>query len=370
MSLPKLDPIPIPAPIWLMKFLSYVTLALHFAAVMILVGSLILVIWHNVSGRSKKDADRINAANVLARRLPTIMTWVINLGVPPLLFAQVLYGRAIYSSSVLIGVMWLSVIFQVILCYGMLYKTQGWLEQNKAAWIPASVALLLALGIGQVYAMNMTLMLRPEVWQEMYAKSPMGLQGYKGDPTTTPRWLFVMSGGLVFGGIWALTHSNMAHLTDAVKKILAKSGGMMAGLGVVLQLVCAFLVYSAQPEVVKSGMAGNLFYTIGGGLTVVGILGGGLLALMQGLKGKASFWGSVLAALLVFLGNAGAVIYRDGIRDVTLAPKGLNVWERTEASNWTVIGAFLLLFVIMLFVIFWLLKVMKSADAPQEQVAL
>ncbi len=28
------------------------------------------------------------------------MTYVINLGVPPLLFAQVLYGRAIYTSSV------------------------------------------------------------------------------------------------------------------------------------------------------------------------------------------------------------------------------------------------------------------------------
>ena len=36
-------------------------------------------------------------------RLTVVMTFVINLGVPPLLFAQVLYGRALYTSSVLIG---------------------------------------------------------------------------------------------------------------------------------------------------------------------------------------------------------------------------------------------------------------------------
>jgi len=32
-----------------------------------------------------------------------VMTFVINLAVPPLLFAQVLYGRALYTSSVLIA---------------------------------------------------------------------------------------------------------------------------------------------------------------------------------------------------------------------------------------------------------------------------
>ena len=46
-------------------------------------------------------------ARALARRLTVVMTFVINLAVPPLLFAQVLYGRALYTSSVLIGLYWI-----------------------------------------------------------------------------------------------------------------------------------------------------------------------------------------------------------------------------------------------------------------------
>ena len=44
-------------------------------------------------------------ARALARRLTVVMTYVINLGVPPLLFAQVLYGRALYTSSIDRGVL-------------------------------------------------------------------------------------------------------------------------------------------------------------------------------------------------------------------------------------------------------------------------
>jgi hypothetical protein len=47
---------------------------------------------------------------MMARRLPIVMTYVINLGVPPLLFTQVLYGQALYTSSVLIGLWLISVI--------------------------------------------------------------------------------------------------------------------------------------------------------------------------------------------------------------------------------------------------------------------
>ena len=42
-------------------------------------------------------AHSLVTARALARRLTVVMTFVINLGVPPLLFAQVLYGRALYT---------------------------------------------------------------------------------------------------------------------------------------------------------------------------------------------------------------------------------------------------------------------------------
>ena len=95
-----------PAPIWLFKLLHIVTLALHFVAVEMLLGGLLLA----VLSASSAARPSLVAARALARRLTVVMTYVINLGVPPLLFAQVLYGRALYTSSVLIGVYWISII--------------------------------------------------------------------------------------------------------------------------------------------------------------------------------------------------------------------------------------------------------------------
>ena len=98
---PAVDPIPLPAPVWLLKLLHIVTLSLHFVAVEMLLGGLLLAILLSLFGKS---AHSHVTARALARRLTVVMTFVINLAVPPLLFAQVLYGRALYTSSVLIGV--------------------------------------------------------------------------------------------------------------------------------------------------------------------------------------------------------------------------------------------------------------------------
>jgi predicted permease len=58
------------------------------------------------------------------------MTFVINLAVPPLLFAQVLYGRALYTSSVLIGLYWISIIGLLMLAYWLLYRSPRGLRQG------------------------------------------------------------------------------------------------------------------------------------------------------------------------------------------------------------------------------------------------
>ncbi len=113
------DPIPLPAPVWLLKLLHVVTLALHFVAVEMLLGGLLVAVVLSLF-RSSPHAGV--AARALARRLTVVMTFVINLGVPPLLFAQVLYGRALYTSSVLIGLYWIAIIPVLMLTYWLLYR--------------------------------------------------------------------------------------------------------------------------------------------------------------------------------------------------------------------------------------------------------
>src|SRR6201998_201555 len=111
-SFPVVDPIPLPAPIWLIKLLHIVTLGLHFVAVEMLLGGLLFAV---VLSLFRNSPHASVTARALARRMTVVMTYVINLGVPPLLFAQVLYGRAIYTSSVMIGARWIAVIPALIL---------------------------------------------------------------------------------------------------------------------------------------------------------------------------------------------------------------------------------------------------------------
>ena len=132
---PAVDPIPLPAPVWLFKALHILTLALHFISVELLLGGLLVAVWLNFYGsRRRHDAAamlRLDAAAALARRLPIVMTYVINLGVPPLLFAQVLYGQALYTSSVLIGFYWIAVVFLLMACYWVIYRFAAGTESGR-----------------------------------------------------------------------------------------------------------------------------------------------------------------------------------------------------------------------------------------------
>jgi hypothetical protein len=366
---PTADPIPLPAPVWLMKLLSLVTLGLHFTAVMMLVGSLILVIALNFRGHMARRADLVSASWTLSKRHPVIMTYVINLGVPPLLFLQVLYGRQIYSSSILIAVAWISVIAMLIVSYWLLYKVNARMEASRPAWGLALLSLIIVMAIGKVYAMNMTLMLRPEVWRDMYAQSPRGLQMVTGDPTVAPRFWFVMLGGPLVGGLWAALLSNMTYLSDSVRTILRRVGGWSAVIGAAGMLVSGYTVMANQPEGVRQSIAAAPLYQGSLIACIVAVALSGLLGLIQGVRASSTLVGT-LGWVISFVAATTAGIVRDGIRDFTLKPKGFDVYDVQVYPNWSVLIAFLLLFVLMLGIIYWLLQVMRQATPPTEEVVL
>jgi len=138
---------------------AYRYLALHFVAVEMLLGGLLLAVLLSLY---RGSPESLVAARALARRLTVVMTFVINLGVPPLLFAQVLYGRALYTSSVLIGLYWISIIAILTFTYWLLYQFTARLDAGKSAWWVGLSAWLLAGFIARLLSSNMTLMLRPE----------------------------------------------------------------------------------------------------------------------------------------------------------------------------------------------------------------
>jgi hypothetical protein len=318
-------------------------------------------------------------ARALARRLTVLMTFVINLAVPPLLFSQVLYGRALYTSSVLIGVYWISIIGLLMAIYWLLYRFTARLEAGKSAWWVGLSAWLLAGTIARLLSSNMTLMLRPEAWRNMYSASAMGAYLPTGDPTLTPRWLLMLAGGLFIGGLWMIYLAGRKTFTPEESQFVTKlAGKVAAGFGLVY-LAAGLWAASVQPAVVKSMLvtppAGYEFYKYFGfagygwialvavAVLVAAIAGFGRLS--TGLLGVFS-WASVLLAVLI---EIAFTVYRDGIRDLTLLSKGYNVWDRAVETNWWVVGLFLVLFVAGLGVIGWLISVVARARKTMEGAA-
>jgi hypothetical protein len=366
-QIPAVDPIPLPAPVWLFKLLHLVTFALHLTAVDLLLGGIAIGLGLHLAGRMRKSAAMTQSSGLLAHRLPVLMAYVINLGVPPLLFAQVLYGRALYTSSVLIGTYWISVIFLLMACYYALYVASRRAETRKG-WGSAGIAsLILALAIAFIYSNNMTLMLRPQVWSSMYHASPMGLQLNSSDPTLMPRWLFFVSGAFPVAGAALMLIALKTDLDDSTRTFLRRFGGVMIAAMVVVQAAFGQQALAMQPAgVVGKVMSDALYrpFAYGWVGTAALLLAFGLLTLISGRLAAVVATGS---ALLAFLNVACEVLVRDGIRDYTLRAAGFEVWDRTVVSNWSVVVIFLVLFVGALGAIGYLAWVVSKMRRVEEK---
>lgn len=370
---PAVDPIPLPAPVWLFKLLHIVTLSLHFVAVELLLGGLLIAVVLSLFRGSPQASVTTRA---IARRLTIVMTYVINLGVPPLLFSQVLYGRALYTSSVLVGLYWIAVVFLLMAVYGCLYKFSYRLEAGKSGWHIGLLAWLLAGSVARILSTNMTLMLRPEDWHSLYGASAAGAYLPTGDPTTEPRWLMMLAGGLFLSGLWLLYLAARKTFTADEQKFVARLGGLVAAVCGLIYLVAGLWANAVQPGVVHALLAtppaGYEFYksyALAGTLWLALVALAIALGLVAALARIAAGWMAWTATLLAVLIEVSLVVYRDAVRDLTLLSKGYDVWNRVVVTNWGVVILFLLVFVAGLGAIGWLVSVAARARKTMEGAA-
>jgi hypothetical protein len=341
---PTVDPIPLPAPVWLFKLLHIVTLMLHFTAVQILLGGMLLAIVWNIF--AKEDSAAREASNTIIKKIPTVMTYVINFGVPPLLFAQVLYGRALYTSSVLIGFYWFSVVLVLTAAYFLLYRAADRAVENKSWWIYGILSFAGISYIAKIFSMNMTLMLAPEDWKSLYEASGGLGNVLKIEPTMIPRFLFMFVGSLGLAGASLAVIGAYEKSSERTSDFLRNWGSLMAIVFGVVQAILGVWVYGAQTEGVRTALFENPLYAIGvyawGALVLLSVLIAVLVRFGGRLRAKF-FSAAALAASI--LTTAMVVLVRDGIRDLTLLSKGYDVWNRAVVSNWSVVLLFLALFV-------------------------
>jgi hypothetical protein len=200
----------------------------------------------------------------------------------------------------------------------------------------------------------------------------MGAYLPTGDPTLTPRWLLMMAGGLFIGGLWLVYLAGRSTFTAEEKKFVAGVGGKVAALFGVVYLAAGVWAASVQPEVVKVGLAHHWLYRFAGfagygwlALVAVAVL----LGAVAGFGKIAAGWIGWVGALLALLVEIMFVVYRDGVRDLTLLSKGYDVWDRVVVTNWSVVGLFLVLFVAGLGAIGWLISVVARAEKTMEGAA-
>jgi hypothetical protein len=149
-----------------------------------------------IRGRNPLHPFSRRLAAELARMLPTLLALTITLGVAVLLFVQVLYGNLLYTSSILIGVFWLSVLALVMAAYYGYYYFEAKHGATSGAIAAASIAVVCLLSVAFIFSNNMTLVLTPARWLAMYRAHPDGVNLNLAERTLLPRYLHMLVGAV------------------------------------------------------------------------------------------------------------------------------------------------------------------------------
>ncbi len=189
----------LPAPWWFFSTLSILTFTLHIILANILLGGGMIALWSHL--RAAPSTHDHEMQRVLGRKLPLIMAFAINFGVPPLLFLQVMYGQFIYVSSVLMAIPFLSIFVLLILAYYGLYLYRYKFDQLGGArgWVIGISALLMAV-VGFFYVNSLLLMIDPGAWPA-YFQEAGGKIFHLQEPSMIPRFLHFLVSCVALGGL-------------------------------------------------------------------------------------------------------------------------------------------------------------------------
>lgn len=302
-TLPALAGAALTAPWGVFEVLLLVTFAAHLLVMNVALGGTLLAFC--------SPGPRRGAAGALAGRLPTAVAVTVNLGVPPLLFASVLYGQYLYTAAILSATTWVSFFLLVMVAYGLLYRFQSRFQAAGATLLSGLAAVLL-LAASLIMTNIATLMIRPEAWK---AASAMPTGGFLNlaDPTFLPRWLhFVLASLAVAGLFLALIKSRAAGRGDADARKSLDLGLAWFTRATLVQLAVGTWFLLALPGDVR-----HLFLTGNASATAVLAVGAllALMALVHGFRGRPGRAALYMVAAVCFM-----VAVRDLVRRACLAP--------------------------------------------------
>ena len=288
--IPHVDPLPLPGPVWLFTALLLVVFTLHVAAMNSALGGGIWTLWNYLRGRHSEHPYSRRLANELAQLLPTFLAFTVTLGVAALLFVQVLFGNFLYTSSILIGSLWLAVIPLVMVAYYGFYYFSYTAEQGKSAsGVVLAISVCVLLSIAFIFVNNMTLMLSPGRWLAMYRAHPNGWNLNLGDHSVIPRYLHIINGAIaLFSAILAHLGMRKMKADAAYGRWLVQRAALVFAACTGLQFLLGMWLLLAIPReiamvLLRDPLAGAVF-----GLSLISVISAMLMILLGSLSEKPS----------------------------------------------------------------------------------
>jgi hypothetical protein len=352
--IPQLDPLALPAPPWLLFFLEQLTFLLHVLAMNLLLGGTLLALWlrSRTSGPGGSHAQRV--LSLFTRAAPVLMAATVSLGVAPLLFVQVLYGRLLFTSSVLMAWSWLAVVPLVILAYyGTYLRVYAGERRFARGFALSALVALVLLAVAFLYVTNMTLMLRPERFLPLYLADGRGLHLNLSDRTLVPRYLHLVLGAAAMAGAALALFGLLRRGREPELGAWALKQGLVAfALITGLNVAAGLWLLVSQPRP-------TLLHLVSGGwpagLVVAGILLGFVaIALVPVVQQSAKPSRAGAAWLLLVLATlVTMLLLRDEVRVAALRQAGLTT-PTWVAPQWGPIALFAVLMLAALGTIGWM----------------
>ncbi len=355
MPLPNAEPIGLPAPAWLLQFLLVLTFFLHIVPMSITLGGTVLATVFEIRARLQKSADFKALAYKLWRTLPSVTAYTITIGVAPLLFVQLIYGKFFYPASVITGWSWFAIIPVLIIAYYLLYlQSLGAKDAPWRTWA-GLVAMVLFAGVAGIFVSTMSLSWEPETWKALYAESQAGLFFL----VKLPRWLHVFFGATSMAGALVMLFGHLSK-EDGFSRLARNCGLTWMTISLVVQAPASLWYLSTFNETARAAV--NMPISI-----AAGALGAvGLVIAFLGWKGAARplYGWAGLGSLVLSTGLLA--VQRHLVRQAILAPHINAATDWKLSPQWDVFVVFALLLVTAIGLMGYLaLRFMKSAAANQ-----
>ncbi|MCE1225805.1 MAG: hypothetical protein LWW87_04855 [Geobacteraceae bacterium] len=335
------------------QFFLMLTFPLHLFAMNAMLGAgLVAFIGHLYPGRAYRELS-----HELAKALPFLVAFTVNLGVAPLLFVNVIYGHLLYSSTVLMGLYWLAVIPLLIIAYYMAYIYDFSFKKlgNLAMFVLLAVLVLL-LTVGFMFSNNMSMMIAPASWSRWFT-TPDGSLLNLADSTLLPRYLHIITGSLAVGGLFSALYATTILKSDPeVAEAGRKLGMQLFSWLTLFQLgVGTWFLLSLPQQTLQRFM--------GGGTTATALLAVGILLAVATLV--TGFKRLVLPSLWLTLPLVYVMSFmRDVVRGNFLAPY-FNPTTVPVQVQWSPLVFFLVTLVVGIGLVIWMLsrlvKIKKAA---------